>query len=107
MNLLATRTRKTQVRALVRNDDDSYTVPLTRGWAARVDADDAELVAQVNWHAVSVKDAWYAETTIAGKRTKLHRVLTGAMRGEEVRFRNGNPLDCRRANLAVVKGRRS
>lgn len=107
MNLNATRTRKTQVRALVRNDDGSFTVPLGDGWAALVDADDAPLVGSVNWHASEVRYLRYAVSTIGGRRTYLHRLLTGAQPGEEVRFANDDALDCRRANLVVVKGRRS
>lgn len=106
MNLLATRTRKTQVRALVRNDDGSYTVPLSDGWHAIVDADDAAFVGSVNWSASQARHLRYAVSRIAGKRTMLHRLLAGAGRGQEVRFANTNSLDCRRANL-VLKARRS
>ena len=81
------------------------SVPLTKGYVARVDDADA-------W-ALSHK--WYAQTTTSGvyarrnvKRAgakggeQLHRVIAGALVGETVDHIDGDTLNCCRENLRVV-----
>ena len=41
-------------------------------------------------------------TTSVRKSTYLHRLIMEPGREQRVRFRNGNPLDCREENLYVV-----
>ena len=40
--------------------------------------------------------------TSARKSTYLHRLIMSPGRAQRVRFKNGNPLDCRKENLYVV-----
>jgi hypothetical protein len=41
-------------------------------------------------------------TTSARRSTYLHRLIMQPGREQRVRFKNGNPLDCREENLYVV-----
>ena len=88
-------------------------VPLTRGCWAVVEPDDWRRISGRYgrvWHAnVDARTgAPYAYTRVPGAARKtsgrmiaLHRAVAGAGPGETVRFRNGNPLDCRRGNLEL------
>src|SRR5688572_23130671 len=73
-------------------------IVLTTGETALVDAEDYGRVARHSWHN---NGKGYAITTLYNpKRTvSLHRFLMGAQAGEEVDHRDGNKLDCRKANL--------
>lgn len=82
-------------------------VPLTRGYAAIIDAADAELVAAYKWSASVRKTRVYAVAYAGGGRKAMklvymHRLLSGAVAGDEVDHRNSNSLDNRRANLRCV-----
>lgn len=76
-------------------------VPLSKGKHAQVDDEDAPLT-QGSWH---VDHAGYPvrQVTSNGKSTwlKLARMLVGAGPNERVIHRNGDRLDCRKANLFV------
>lgn len=74
-------------------------IPLTRGQVALVDDEDAHL-AQFKWHANPRGDGrFYARR----KGAYLHREVMGVVGLDvEVDHRDGNTLDCRRANLRVV-----
>jgi hypothetical protein len=89
---------------------DVRQIPLTRGKVALVDATDCERVAAHEWYAEQRygHPSWYAVrdvTTAKGQRQTiaLHRVLLRAPAGVRVCFRNGDTLDCRRANLKLVR----
>jgi hypothetical protein len=66
-------------------------IQLTRGAVALVDEEDAHL-AGLYWH---LDGSGYA----ARLGLRMHRVILGARRGQEVDHANGNRLDNRRANL--------
>lgn len=77
-------------------------IPLVGGMVAIVDREDAGLVEHLKWRLMGkrtqTKKYVYADVR-RGKLMALHRVITGAARGEVVDHINGDPLDNRRANL--------
>jgi hypothetical protein len=77
-------------------------IPITKGCAIIVDADDAPSVSKRKWHLKeNVSGNQYAVTCINGKSVRLHRMLLQASTFMEVDHINGNGLDNRRANLRV------
>lgn len=84
-------------------------IPLTKGYSALIDDEDAHL-ADVKWHAqVSRSGVVYAVRNAPredGKQCSLslHREVLALEPGDGqiVDHRNGNGLDCRRANLCIV-----
>jgi len=75
-----------------------------RDGIARVDDEDADLIAPFTWHSTRTsRTSVYAYTTIAGQRVWMHHlILNVAPRGQgrsAVDHRNGDGLDNRRVNL--------
>ncbi len=87
-------------------DGDRAWIDLTRGQRACIDAAAVGRVAALRWCAGHRHGApgFYAVATLpaTGRRqVALHRFLLDAPPGTIVRLRNGDPLDCRRANLVA------
>ena len=83
------------------------TIPLTKGFKAPVDADDFIRLGRFRWCVSEAKGRAYAVRAVmlpaSGVcRLLLHREVMRAPTGTFVGFRNGNGLDCRRANLLVL-----
>lgn len=76
-------------------------IELTQGKIALVDDEDAGRVSLYPWHAVKIREEFYAATTISGRRMYLHRFITEAPRGFDVDHVNHDGLDNRRKNLRV------
>lgn len=80
-------------------------IELTRGMFALVDAEDAEMLSQVNWKATpGHKDTlWYATRNINENKKyrteRMHRVLLPTSAGFNPDHINRNGLDNRKANL--------
>lgn len=79
---------------------------LTQGKIALVDDDDLALVAQHRWRAVRCSPTlWYARAELpdaeGGGSIYMHRLIMGAVRGQEVDHRNGCGIDNRRHNLRL------
>jgi hypothetical protein len=78
-------------------------VPLTKGYEAVIDADDARLVEPWRWSAKVTKWTVYAERSYRDNGTrftvKMHRSILGAEAGALVDHRDGNGLNNRRGNL--------
>jgi len=76
---------------------------------AIVDDDDYEKLSQHRWYGwTNKKDKkHYVRTNVTrnGKRTNvmLQRMVINPKSNEKVQFRNGNPLDCRKSNLRILK----
>lgn len=98
---------KRHVRS-VRTEGFVSFVPLTQGYEAVVDADDAHLVDQWNWCALVTRRAVYAQRTdYSGERPRvilMHRELMIAPSGLEVDHRDGDGLNNRRSNLRLATG---
>ncbi len=82
-------------------------IPLTQGKVAFVDDEDYELVTQFSWQAVKDPNSWYARAHVPSaspphRKIRLHRLLLGALPGEEVDHWNGNGLDCQKLNLRLA-----
>lgn len=77
-------------------------IQLTQGYVAIIDAADAELVQPYKWRAQISGGRAYA---VAGRKSDrgrvvyMHRLISGAHPGCNVRFNNSNTLDNRRKNL--------
>jgi len=83
-------------------------VPLTRGYEAIIDLDDALIVQSFNWHVCFTGGTPYARCSklrdAAGKRIKasLHRRIMRPAADQLVDHINGNGLDCRRMNMRLA-----
>jgi hypothetical protein len=80
-------------------------IPLTQGKVAIVDDDLYPRLSQVHWCALHVgRNRWYAASSMGGTRANqyMHRVVVPGAEKQFVHHINGNPLDNRRENLAVV-----
>lgn len=90
---------------------------LTRGMTALVDEEDFESLSSYKWNAQPRRcDLWYAarnrnavERKLLGGRgiIYLHRQIMNALKGTEIDHRNGNGLDCRRANMRFATSRQN
>lgn len=82
---------------------DAVLVPSTQGQFFMIDADDEKWVRFYKWCAQQSRSgSWYAIAWIAGARASLHRQIMNAPAGVLVDHRDGNTLDCRKANLRLV-----
>jgi hypothetical protein len=84
---------------------------LTQGQVAIIDIGDLALVAPHRWHAYwcQLGKCFYAKTNIRnpdGKRTtlKMHRLIKGAKKGEEVDHIHHNTLDNRQSETRLCTG---
>lgn len=78
----------------------SVVIPLTRGDVALVDDEDAGFVLRWKWCRASAKR--YAVGQVGGRQVRMHRLLLGALPGQEVDHINGDGLDNRRCNLRLA-----
>jgi len=97
-------------RQLIDNGDGTATVPLTRGYVAVIDIEDAAEIGRYNWYAKWCGKGWlYAcraqREPGRGRSSRtvfMHRVVCGGPPDRHVDHRNSNGLDNRRANLRVA-----
>lgn len=85
-------------------DGSTVRVPLTNHKWALIDAEDWPRVKQHLWSASRHRGGWRAKTNANGCMI-LNRFIMRAQAGEQVRFRNGDMLDCRKCNLEVEQVR--
>lgn len=92
----------TKVKPL-RIDGDIAYVPLTKGYEAKIDIADAELVGGFNWCAdVSHKTVYAIRKDYSGGKPKtiiMHRMLMGFPNGMDVDHKDCNGLNNIRSNL--------
>ena len=90
----------------IRVEGNVAYVPLTKGYEAIIDAEDAPMVDGRNWRAMVSRNSVYAVymTMIAtvSRATLMHRALMSAPGDMQVDHINGNGLDNRRANLRLA-----
>lgn len=79
------------------------TIPLTKGYAAKVDWEDMRLL-EFRWSIWDSRgsDHLYAKRQVGGKTLFLHHAILPAKQGFRVDHRNGDGLDCRRGNLRYL-----
>jgi len=70
----------------------------------KVDSEDMKLLGAKRWR---VKPNGYVYARERGTSMYLHRVITGAVRGQDVDHVNGDRLDNRRGNLRVCSRRQN
>lgn len=80
-------------------DGDIARIPLSRGCVAVIDAADLPLVAPYVWTVMRSARTSYARRTVQGVSILLHRVVMGDPPGIRIDHRDGDGLNCRRANL--------
>lgn len=80
-------------------------IPLPRGLAALVDADDADWLSCYRWRAIRIRRTWYAVRDDGDRLVYMHRLILDAPAGMIVDHRDGNGLNNTRANLRVVTAR--
>jgi hypothetical protein len=86
-------------------------IPLTQGQVALIDDEDWELVSQYKWRALwdRCTKSFYAIANVYkpdGKRTtlKMHRLIKGAKKGEQVDHIHHNTLDNRQSETRLCTG---
>lgn len=81
------------------------TIPLTRGFVALVDDADFEFLTRQKWHAIRVKEKWYAQGSrvVRGRATTIlmHRLIMGSPLGLEIDHRDNDGLNNQRGNLRI------
>lgn len=77
-------------------------IELTQGETALISDEDADRAREHSWALGGTERNPYAVGYFDGGQHYLHRWLTEAEEGQNVTFRNGNGLDCRRENLVVL-----
>ena len=83
---------------------------LTQGRVAIVDDEDYERVSKYKWYAMNSGlkrrrvERWYAEGSVNGTYTKLHRFIMGLAKSQKLNVDhiNNDSLDCRKENLRLV-----
>jgi hypothetical protein len=89
-------------RTPILQPDGTYLIPLTRGFFARIDADDLEKVSRYTWQASTRR---YATTTIGwgeyAEKLAMHRLVTDCPEGMVPDHINFDTLDNRKANLRI------
>lgn len=94
-------------RPLIPHEDGkSFLVPLTRGFFARIDAEDVELVSRYNWNASKAggKRPYACATNGWGEyesRVAMHRLVTNCPDGMVPDHINFDTLDNRKENLRI------
>jgi hypothetical protein len=93
-------------REPIQNSDGTFSVPLTHGLCAIVDAEDISLVEKYRWYARAGRKTNYACTWVRRgngvvSKPPMHRVILNEPDGLEVDHVNGNGLDNRRSNLRI------
>jgi len=79
-------------------------IPLSKGYFAKIDLADADLVCARKWSAVEPQPGRVYAHCVGpdGRHVYLHRFLTGAPKGVLVDHSNGDTLDYRRDNLRLA-----
>jgi AP2-like factor, euAP2 lineage len=84
-------------------------IELTRGQKAIIDDDIFETYGHIKWYAAEHKGRFYARNSSLGKNGKrgiyLHNFVMGNPINKtwQVKFKNGNTLDCRKENLMFIR----
>lgn len=89
-------------RRAIRIEGSIAYVPLTQGYEAVIDADDAIAVGQHNWCAEVRGHTVYAIRSSSSGNIRLHRWMIGAPIGLVADHIDGDGLNNRRANLRVA-----
>lgn len=85
----------------IRIEGDVAFVPLTKGYEARIDAEDVAVVAPHAWSAMVSGRNVYAVTSVKGETVYMRRLFVKPAPGRRVRSA-GDTLDCRKETLGIV-----
>ena len=90
-------------RPIVIKGDIAY-IQLTKGYTAVIDANDVPIVDGFNWCVLVTKRIAYARTFLPRvngiqKEVLMHRLITGVCQDLQVDHKDGDGLNCRRANM--------
>lgn len=79
-------------------------VPLTRGLFAQVDDDRFEALSEHKWHALKAANDYFvaARRAPGGGTILMHRVIMGALPGQQVDHKYGNSLNNQCYNLRLL-----
>lgn len=82
------------------------TIQLTQGKVALVDDADYAELSKYKWCAWRIGGNWYSKRGIGTRKSftqvYMHRVIMGALPGQQVDHINGDGLDNRRCNLRIA-----
>ena len=84
-------------------------IELTQGQKAIIDDDIFETYGHIKWYAAEHKGKFYARNSSLGQNGKrgiyLHNFVMGNPINKtfQVKFKNGNTLDCRKENLMFIR----
>lgn len=76
-------------------------LPLTQGYVALVDDEDFEALNRWSWHAHASSTNIYAVRRPRSGWIRLHRLVMNAPAGMAVDHRDGDTLNCTKANLRI------
>jgi pheromone shutdown-related protein TraB len=97
------RTKQIVERPVIEQSEDLEIrfIPLTRGKAAIVDAEDYEILRKFKWHSLHNGKKTYAYHSFGGKNIGMHRIIMQEPKGFVVDHIDGNGLNNTRRNLRV------
>lgn len=83
-------------------------IELTRGQKALVNDDFFDTYGHIKWYAAENKGRYYARNSSLGEGKcgiYLHNFIMGNPKNKswQIRFKNGNTLDCRKENLMFIR----
>ncbi|TQI72859.1 AP2 domain-containing protein [Bosea sp. AK1] len=100
--------KSNRIRRPIRVEGELAFIPLSQSLEAVIDAADVPIVEGYNWHAVLNRNVYYARAcgargAASGRRmVPLHRLLLRPPEGVFVDHKDGNGLNCRRANMRLA-----
>lgn len=90
--------------AIANIDDSARTIELGRGYVATVNYHtyDRLRLGNYKWRALVVRDRYVYAVRYAGGLVYLHRLIAGALPGQQVDHEDRDTLNCRDKNLRIA-----
>jgi hypothetical protein len=84
-------------------DENTYSIPLSKGQIALIDKEDLDKVKNYGWYATydKIGKTFYATTRTHGTRIRMHRLILNAKEGQVVDHSDHNGLNNRKSNIRL------